>query len=103
VIGSSTGKTFPDIDAAVNGKESSITAGTTFQCWRGDKSRTLDKAAVGLGNMDNTSDANKSKASVTVGQDAYGISHMFKVTDTSNATAKIQEAIDFTNTMILNC
>jgi hypothetical protein len=42
------------------GKEPTITAGTTSQYWRGDKSwQTLDKAAVGLGNVDNTSDVNK--------------------------------------------
>ena len=42
------------------GKEPTITAGTTAQYWRGDKSwQTLDKAAVGLANIDNTSDANK--------------------------------------------
>ena len=40
--------------------EAAITAGTTGQYWRGDKSfQTLDKAAVGLGNVDNTSDAGK--------------------------------------------
>jgi hypothetical protein len=34
--------------------EQSITAGTTAQYWRGDKSwQTLDKAAVGLGNISN--------------------------------------------------
>jgi hypothetical protein len=45
---------------AIAGKEPSITAGTTAQYWRGDKTwQALDKAAVGLGNVDNTSDANK--------------------------------------------
>ena len=37
------------------GKEPTITAGTTAQYWRGDKSwQTLNKAAVGLGNVENT-------------------------------------------------
>jgi len=41
-------------------KEPAIIAGTTAQYWRGDKSwQTLDKSAVGLGNVDNTSDADK--------------------------------------------
>lgn len=45
---------------ALNAKENSITAGTTSQYYRGDKTfQTLDKTAVGLGNVDNTSDANK--------------------------------------------
>jgi hypothetical protein len=40
--------------------EGTITAGTTAQYWRGDKSwQTLNKGAVGLTNVDNTSDANK--------------------------------------------
>ncbi len=48
-------------------KEPTITAGTTAQYWRGDKSwQTLDKGAVGLGNVDNTSDATKNSAAVTL-------------------------------------
>ena len=47
-------------------KENTIAAGTTAQYWRGDKSwQTLNKAAVGLGNVDNTSDANKPVSSAT--------------------------------------
>jgi hypothetical protein len=43
-----------------NSKEPGITPGTTAQYWRGDKSwQTLDKSAVGLGNVDNTSDLSK--------------------------------------------
>ena len=43
-----------------NGKEPPIATGTTAQYWKGDKSwATLDKTAVGLGNVDNTSDASK--------------------------------------------
>jgi hypothetical protein len=50
----------------LSGKESTITAGTTSQYYRGDKSfQTLDKAAVGLANADNTSDANKPVSSAT--------------------------------------
>ena len=38
-----------------NGKEPAISAGTTAQYWRGDKSwQTLNKAAVGLGSVENT-------------------------------------------------
>ena len=41
-------------------RELAITAGTTAQYWRGDKSwQALNKSAVGLGNVDNTSDASK--------------------------------------------
>ena len=45
---------------ALNSKEDTVTAGTTAQYYRGDKTfQTLDKTAVGLGNVDNTSDINK--------------------------------------------
>lgn len=43
------------VSTALSGKEPTITAGTTSQYWRGDKSwQTLDKSAVGLGNVENT-------------------------------------------------
>jgi hypothetical protein len=48
------------VKTAVDAKENTITAGTTAQYFRGDKTfQTLDKTAVGLSNVDNTSDANK--------------------------------------------
>lgn len=51
---------------ALDGKEATITAGTTAQYYRGDKSwQTLNKAAVGLGNVDNTSDVNKPVSTAT--------------------------------------
>jgi hypothetical protein len=54
-------------DTTISGKENSITAGTTAQYWRGDKSwQTLNKSAVGLGNVDNTSDATKNSATATL-------------------------------------
>ena len=49
-----------DYTPAQVGAEPAIAAGTTAQYRRGDKTwQTLNKAAVGLGNVDNTSDANK--------------------------------------------
>lgn len=54
------------LDAAIAGKEPAISAGTTAQYWRGDKTwQTLNKSAVGLGNADNTSDANKPISTAT--------------------------------------
>lgn len=48
------------------GKEPAFTAGTTSQYFRGDKSwRSLDKAAVGLGSVDNTSDLDKPVSNAT--------------------------------------
>lgn len=44
----------------LSGKENTIAPGTTAQYYRGDKTwQTLDKATVGLTNVDNTSDLNK--------------------------------------------
>ncbi len=46
--------------STVNTKEPAIAAGTSSQYFRGDKTwQTLNKAAVGLSNVDNTSDATK--------------------------------------------
>jgi hypothetical protein len=43
-----------------------ITPGTTSQYWRGDKTwQTLNKSAVGLGNVDNTADSAKNVLSAT--------------------------------------
>lgn len=48
------------VKTAVDAKENTITTGTTSQYFRGDKTfQTLDKTAVGLGSVDNTSDLNK--------------------------------------------
>lgn len=47
--------------------EPSISASNTGSYWRGDKSfQTLNSAAVGLGNVDNTSDATKNDAIATL-------------------------------------
>lgn len=53
--------TLPEI-----GAEPTLAAGTTAQYLRGDKTwQTLNKAAVGLSNVDNTSDANKPISTAT--------------------------------------
>lgn len=47
-------------------KEPTIASGTTSQYYRGDKTwQTLDKTAVGLSNVDNTSDLNKPISTAT--------------------------------------
>ena len=52
--------------AALALKEPTITAGTNTQYWRGDKTwQTLNKGVVGLGNVDNTSDALKPVSTAT--------------------------------------
>lgn len=49
-----------DLDTALEDYEGKVTAGTTSQYYRGDKTwQTLNKSAVGLGNVNNTSDATK--------------------------------------------
>ena len=55
-----------DLLAALNAKESSIASGSTTQYFRGDKSwQTLDKASVGLSNVNNTSDLDKAISTAT--------------------------------------
>ncbi len=50
----------------LSGKENTIAAGTTAQYFRGDKTwQTLDKTAVSLSNIDNTSDLNKPISTAT--------------------------------------
>jgi len=50
----------------IAGKEPTITAGTSAQYYRGDKTfQNLNKGAVGLNNVDNTSDANKPVSNAT--------------------------------------
>lgn len=66
------------LDAALSGKEPAISEGTTAQYWRGDKTwQTLNKSAVGLGNVDNTSDSTKavlSAAKLTTARTIGGVS-----------------------------
>lgn len=55
------------ISGLSSSKENTITAGTTSQYFRGDKTwQTLDNTAVGLSNVDNTSDATKNSATVNL-------------------------------------
>lgn len=52
--------TVTGLQTALDSKESAITAGTTAQYRRGDKTwQTLNKEAVELGNVDNTADVDK--------------------------------------------
>jgi len=55
----------PTVPGLAN-KENTIASGTTSQYFRGDKTwQTLDKTAVGLSNLDNTSDADKPVSNAT--------------------------------------
>jgi hypothetical protein len=55
-----------DAQTQINGKEATITATTSADYYRGDKTfQALNKTAVGLANVDNTSDANKPVSSAT--------------------------------------
>lgn len=54
------------LDYELNKKQNTIPTGTTAQFYRGDKNwATLNAAAVGLGNVNNTSDANKPISTAT--------------------------------------
>lgn len=62
LAGSATSPTVP----ALANKEPTIAAGTTGQYYRGDKTwQTLDSAAVGLGDVDNTADLDKPVSTAT--------------------------------------
>ena len=55
-------------------REATIAAGTTAQYYRGDKSwQALDKASVGLSNVDNTSDASKPVSTAGAAADALRV------------------------------
>lgn len=75
-------------------KENTITAGTTSQYWRGDKTwQTLDASSVGLGNVDNTADADKPVSTATQSaldakaDDADLTAHLNDTTDAHDASA----------------
>lgn len=52
--------------SVTSNKEPVIAVGTPNQYWRGDKTwQSLNKAAVGLQNVDNTADANKPISAAT--------------------------------------
>lgn len=54
------------VETLANTKQNLIVAGTTTQYYRGDKSwQTLNKAAVGLSNVDNTADSAKPISALT--------------------------------------
>lgn len=73
------------------GKEPSIAGGTIAQYWRGDKSwQTLDKSAVGLGNVDNTSDLSKPISTAT--QSALDLK-----ANSSDVTGKVSKTGDTMN------
>lgn len=70
--------TITSLTAGLAGKEGIIVSGTPAQYWRGDKSwQALDKAAVGLGGVDNTADAVKvvlSASKLTTARTINGVS-----------------------------
>jgi len=55
-----------NLQTTLNGKEPTVTAGAAGQYYSGNKTwQTLNKAAVGLSNVDNTADANKPISTAT--------------------------------------
>lgn len=84
------------IDGFLTNKEDSIISGTTSQYRRGDKTwQTLNKSAVGLGNVDNTSDANKpvSTATQTALDGKSDVGHTHTSTDITDFTEATQDAV----------
>ena len=87
---------------ALNAKEPTVTGGMTTQYYRGDKSwQTLDKASVGLGNVDNTSDTSKpiSSATQTALNAKADTSHAHVIADTTNLQASLDAKADETVTV----
>ena len=96
--GSITGtlSTQSDLNSALAGKEPLISTGTITQYRRGDKTwQTLDKSAVGLANVDNTSDANKpvSTATQTALNGKANTSHTHLVGDLTQSGATTGQVI----------
>ena len=70
---------FNKVTGNISGKEPTITATTSADYYRGDKTfQTLNKSAVGLGNVDNTSDINKPVSTATAAAIAASVSSAFK-------------------------
>jgi hypothetical protein len=88
------------------GKEPTITAGTTSQYYRGDKTfQTLDKTAVGLSNVDNTSDLSKDlnkfeKVSKNIRSYPYSLSYsggvLSSITYTTSGSTSIVKTFNYT-------
>lgn len=87
---SSTFATKYFVNTGLATKQNTITAGTTSQYRRGDNTwQTLDKTAVGLSNVDNTSDANKPVSTAQAAADAL------KVTANANITGATKTKITY--------
>jgi hypothetical protein len=96
---------------ALNGKENTIVAGTTAQYYRGDKTfQTLDKTAVGLGNVANVDTTNASNISSGTLNDARLSANVTLQGNTFNAASKLVQldsnaklpAVDGSNLTNLN-
>ena len=101
--------TVSGLNTTISGKEPSITSGTTAQYIKGDKTLgTMDKSAVGLGNVDNTSDANKpvSTAQLTalnLKQDKYSFTSIATAGATTTLTNASTKRIVFTGVANQTC
>jgi len=77
---------------ALDGKEAFVTIGTAGQYWRGDKTwAALNKATVGLGNVDNTPDVKKHVEQALVAEYVKGNGRLiqFSVIDPGDQPAYI--------------
>jgi hypothetical protein len=84
---------------ALNNKEASITAGNSTQYYRGDKTfQTLDKIAVGLSNVDNTSDLNKPVSTATT--TALGLKINSSLIGASNGVCPLDSSAKIASTYL---
>lgn len=84
-----------DLSNALNAKEPTITASTTSTYYRGDKTfQTLDKTAVGLGNVDNTSDLSKPISTATqTALDARPAFQLYRTTSDVTGNTGVDTAV----------
>jgi hypothetical protein len=93
-----------DLQTALGAKEGTISAGTTGQYWRGDKTwQTLDKTAVGLGNVSNVAQEPAITAGLTsqywrgdkswqtLDKTAVGLSNVDNTSDASKPVSTAQQ------------
>lgn len=90
----STTYTKTEVDTALSTKQNTITAGTVSQYYRGDKTwQTLDKTAVGLSNVDNTTDLGKPISTATQTALNSKLTGVNTATITVGATAPASPAV----------
>jgi hypothetical protein len=89
-----TGSSAYAVKTVETSKEDAITAGTTGQYWRGDKTwQTLDKTAAGLGSVDDTADTAKPVSVLQAAADALLAKGRVYKNDVATSSGPVSDAI----------